>query len=494
MAHDESDQLPGDTVVVMGGGPCGAMAALRLVQANIDVTLLDSGLRSPAGIVAKIGGRTVFRWVDRRPLHANRHVSATDPSTTWYSSLSLGGLSNYWTGAVPRFAPEDFSDGGRLDERYEWPIGYDDLAPYYSVVEEIMRVTAGEPIPGVPVGRSAFEWRMPPAWRDVAATARVNDFPMGVLPVAKGTPWMIAFRGNEFDSYHGIVRPAMRTGRLRLIRGGHAVRLIHDGGVASAVEYLDAASGSHAMLQGRAFVVAAGALDTTELLMRSTSSEHPQGLGSSHGVLGRYLHDHPREWYPVHLSRPLPALTHPVYLARRPADRSAALMGVSSTLGMTSMRDRLRTFHGGTTPVVGVQAFGTMIPSPDHGVKLADRDATTTTSASRLHIDLVYDEATVTNIELGRDRLRDAFASAGIGSVAGPFHPLSPGSSVHFGGTARMHRNVRFGVVDEWNRVFDAPNVVVCDASCFTTGPEKNPTLTAMAIAARAADRLASTL
>jgi choline dehydrogenase-like flavoprotein len=71
---------------------------------------------------------------------------------------------------------------------------------------------------------------------------------------------------------------------------------------------------------------------------------------------------------------------------------------------------------------------------------------------------------------------------------------LFPGTIAHYGGTARMHAQPEYGVVDAWNRVYDAPNVLVCDAACFTTAAEKNPTLTVMAIATRAAARLAGDL
>ena len=84
-------------------------------------------------------------------------------------------------------------------------------------------------------------------------------------------------------------------------------------------------------------------------------------------------------------------------------------------------------------------------------------------------------------------------ADAGLPVEVGPGHELHPGQSVHLGGTVRMHRDPAFGVLDEWNRMHEVPNVVVCDSSCFTTGPEKNPTLTAMAIAARAGHHLATT-
>ena len=76
--------------------------------------------------------------------------------------------------------------------------------------------------------------------------------------------------------------------------------------------------------------------------------------------------------------------------------------------------------------------------------------------------------------------------SAGLDvTVDGPFDEPHPGSSVHYGGSVRMHSDPAFGVLDVWNRMHDVPNVAVVDSSSFTTGPEKNPTLTAMALAHR---------
>lgn len=482
-----------DTVVVIGGGPCGALAAQRLIAAGQRVTLLDSGLRTPRGIVVKAAGRTIFRWVERSLWSRSRHHSATDPTTEWHSSLSLGGLTNYWTGAIPRFAPADFSDGGRLDERYVWPIGYDDLAPYYPIAERIMTPTAGEPIPGVPPGESTYRAVMPADWLELVTQAGTAGFPIGSLPRAKGRPWMVARQANEFDSYHAMVEPAVRSGALQLRRGAHAIRLLHRGGTATAVEYLDRTAGIVRTLRARAFVIAAGALDSTEILLRSASDELPGGLGSSAGVLGRYVHDHPREWYPVRLDRPFTALVDPVYLARDTFDAARALLAAACTLGLGAQRDRLRTLYGGRTSRIGVQTFGTMVPDPERGVHLVGGPDAASTN-SRLHIDLVYDQAAVENMRRSRERLAGALAAGGVRAELGPFEALRPGSSVHYAGTARMHHDPAFGVVDGWNRVYDAPNVVVADASCFTTGPEKNPTLTAMAIAARAADRLAADL
>lgn len=317
---------------------------------------------------------------------------------------------------------------------------------------------------------------------------------MGPLPLAKGSPWMVAARGNEFDSFHQIVRPAMTSGRLEVRRGTHAVRVLRDRDRATGVEYADVRTGELHTVPAIAVVVAAGPLDSTELLMRSESPHEPAGLGSSSDVVGRYLHDHPREWYALRLDKKLRALAHPMYIARSNHSTSPPLLATSSTLGLTGLSDRIRTFSGGRVDRVGVQAFGTTIPTPDQRLTLADQPRRSPTG-SALRIDLRYDDAVVENLQRGRERVQAAFAAAGISATTDdPGHPLSPGSSVHLGGTARMHADARFGVVDGWNRVHGVPNVLVCDASCFTTGPEKNPTLTAMAISARAADRLAKDL
>ena len=87
--------------------------------------------------------------------------------------------------------------------------------------------------------------------------------------------------------------------------------------------------------------------------------------------------------------------------------------------------------------------------------------------------------------------MRDAGHRAAIREVV---PTLVPGTSKHYGGAARMHASPKFGVTDNFNRLHEIPNVLIVDASCFTTGAEKNPTLTVMALAARAADRLARDL
>src|SRR5436190_9344387 len=126
-------------VIVIGSGPSGATAALTLLERGVAVTLLESGRKFPSGLIVRAFGRNLFRrWASEDEGYA--YVASGDPDTQWRSALLPGGLSNYWTGAVPRFAPEDFFEGARLHERYRWPISYADLAAYYTYAERLLDV------------------------------------------------------------------------------------------------------------------------------------------------------------------------------------------------------------------------------------------------------------------------------------------------------------------------------------------------------------------
>lgn len=482
-------------VVVIGSGPAGAMATAALVARGVDVLVLDAGHHAPGGVVVRAGGNTVLRrmaWADYR---ADRLDPTSAPDVEWYSSLALGGLSNFWTAAVPRFAPADFTEGARRDERYRWPVGYDALVPFYEVAERHLALTAGAPISGVPANVARYHHDVPADWARVATAASSAGYGVGAMPLAKGRPWMFARRGTEFNSYHCVLAPLLERSAFRLLRGARAVSLNWSSsqGKVESVDYVDTTSGERRTVPARAVVVAAGAIDSTVLLMRSRSADFPHGLGNTHDLLGRYLHDHPREWWVLQTRSPLRALAHPVYVARRDHGSSDPLLATSLTIGLASKAQRARTYLRRTATTFGVQVFGTMVPSPERSLTIGVGDLGT--DAVRPRITLAYDGATIANLEQGRSRIVDVLASAGIAAtVPGPFHELHPGSSVHWGGSVRMHDDPEHGVLDGWNRVHDAPNVAVVDSSCFTTGPEKNPTLTAMALASRAADKLAADL
>jgi choline dehydrogenase-like flavoprotein len=483
-------------VVVIGSGPAGAAAALELSQHGIPVTMLEAGTEMPRGVLVRLGGRNYYRRVPLLREEA-RHAVSGDPRTKCFARLAPGGLTNNWTGAVPRFAPEDFTEGERLHERYRWPIGYSDLVPYYDKIERSLEITADpRDVPQLPAGYCSYRNRLPDDWLDVERVANAHGQGFTTYPLADGPPNLLIPRGTAFNSYTKIVRPLTRSANFRLRTGAQALQLEWSkvSGRVDGVVYHDRATGRSERLAARAVIIACGPLGSAKLLHNSVSPAFPDGLGNSEGVLGRFLHDHPREWWTFRMDRPRKFLSPAAYLTRLPYHSSAPLLATSWTLATANVLDKIRSRFGLQGNAVSVQLIGTMIPR-DSCVAKPSPSQKDEFGLPALDVCIHYNEAEITNMVRARQHLLNLMAEAGSRASLDEIDPtLFPGTSAHYGGTARMHDNPRHGVVDAWNRVYGAPNVLVCDASCFTTAAEKNPTLTVMAIAARAAHRLAQDL
>ncbi len=493
--------------IVIGSGPSGAVAALTLLERGIPVTLLESGQAFPAGLIVRAFGRNLFRkWAPNSgqyPLTvpaADRYayVASGNPDTLWQNALMPGGLSNYWTGAVPRFAPEDFSEGARLHERYCWPVSYDDLAPFYSQAELLLGVVGERrEVPQLPPPDALVQTRsLPKAWRDVARQAERRGQGLVYSPLADGPNWLVRRAGAAFNSFERLVSRLASYPHFELRLGAHAQRLSWSGalGRVDGVEYVDRNTGTAHHIAANAVVVAAGPLASPKLLLQSVSADFPSGLGNDRGLVGHFLHDHPKDWCVLELDRALPRLDQPLYLSRAPYAQSPPLMGASITLGPISKWDRVLSFTGATTTRFGMNVFTTMLPEADNYVRLHP-DQRDQFGMPVLDIHMRYGPDVATTLAAAHQRLRTIFDQAGLHfTLDCPPNQLVPGASAHYAGAVRMHSSPEYGVLDRWNRLHDVANVAVVDASCFTTAVEKNPTLTAMALAARAADHLADDL
>ncbi len=469
------------------------MVAHQLVSRGVPVTMMEAGQTPPSGLLLRLLDRNIVRRLPPAERIANPE-QGRGHGALWIRHMSHGGLTNQWTGAVPRFAPEDFTEGARLHERYQWPIGYDDLTSYYQIAERLIGVSghSGD-LPILPGGQIAHQRRLPADWQPVARQAAAQGQGLAPIPIADGSPNMLVRRGTAFNSYSVIVEPLLASPHFTLLAGAHALELEwspSESRVRSVV-YHDRSDGQEKRLEAAAVVVACGPLHSTKLLLNSRSADFPNGLGNSEGLLGQHLHDHVRDWWSVELETPITLLNSAAYLTRRPFATSAPLVSTSWTLGVASTKDRIRSRASLKSTTVGVQVFGTTIPDERNFVRLsgAQRDEF---GRPELDIQMKFDDGDVQNVVDARQTFLDLLHAAGYkASLKETPTVLTPGEGVHFGGTIRMHASRKYGVTDAWNRLYDAPNVLACDAACFTTGPEKNPTLTAMAIAARAADRLA---
>jgi len=506
------------TVIVIGSGPAGAAAAHELVRQGCDVTLLEAGSRRPEGMLVRLIGRNVFRRQHKQrmedgnaevvlpDLHphmqqmdeVNVDVTSTDHRPQWWYDIALGGLSNHWTGAVPRFAPEDFHEGERLHERYRWPLSYHDLVPYYERLERLLFVTSDpRDVPNLPASKPVYSRCLSRDWEQVAAQAKCMGQGMTVMPLADGHPCMVVGRSTAFNSFTNLIAPLIRSPHFHLISGAHALRVEYSGATrrVEAVVYMDKATNTEHRLEALAVVVACGALHSTKLLFDSACPEFPNGLGNTSGLLGRYLHDHPRDWWTFELEKPLSRPSPPVYLTRLPYRTSAPLEATSWTIGLLpSTGEKLLSLTPLKTTSFATQVFGTMVPTERNYVE-PDAMRKDSFGLPKLNICIKFDESVVPRLSSARDHLLSLLEDAGYrGALTRTPTCITPGESVHMGGTVRMHASPEHGVLDGWNRMHEIPNLLVVDASCFTTGAEKNPTLTAMALAARAANRLVQDL
>jgi choline dehydrogenase-like flavoprotein len=133
-----------------------------------------------------------------------------------------------------------------------------------------------------------------------------------------------------------------------------------------------------------------------------------------------------------------------------------------------------------------------MIPSRSDYVALSDAPGPDGGPGMELHIR--YPQTTVETLKEAREHLVQSLRDAGLSPDVAVWKVEPPGNSNHYAGSCRMHASPEFGMLNSWGRMHAVPNVAVADSSVFTTNPEKNPVLTSMTLAARAADRLAGDL
>ena len=482
-----------ERVVVIGSGPPGAAAAVFLSRAGVEVLVLEAGSeRAALGLTVRVGGLTVLKY--RKPLKQRAGVSATgDARAELHEEMSPGGLTNHWSGAVPRFSPDDFADASRAGEAFTWPLGYDDLSPWYSLVEPLLHIagTRSDALQ-LPAGNVRHACELGPDWAGPIDAAGRSGRALLPMPYAYGADTTATLSGTVFNSFVRLIRPERRAGRVAVRFDTRVVRLewSPEKRRVTAVIVRDASTGTEGRIPCRAVVVAAGAINTAQILLESTSADFPEGLGNTHGVLGRYLHDHPIGKLVIEL--PSPKSIRPAsYLTRPALDRAAPLYAAACMqwCNTSSLARSVLKGHPGRLDRIGFSVFGTQAPSKENFVSTAGARAQSGAPTLALHIR--HPPESQKALEAARDDLVELLGRVGWEPKVDVWHVEPVGNSKHYGGTCRMHASPRFGMIDAFGRMHAVRNVVVAESAAFTTGPEKNPVLTSMTLAARASHRLA---
>ena len=444
----------------------------------------------------------------------------------WYRGYHVGGRSLLWGRQSYRHGDLDFGANAREGIAVDWPIRYKDVAPWYDHVERHAGISGSrEGLAQLPDGQ--FQPAMPLNCVEEIIAGRVKSkfagrriIPGRVANLTQTLPgrgacqyrnacWLGCPFGAYFSTQSSTLPPAKATGRLTLKTFAIVTDLVYDRDRkrARSVRVLDAVTGQTTEYSARVIFLCASTLNSTWILMRSANDVWPGGLGSSSGELGHNLMDHHfrcgangdfagHEDRYVFGRRPtgfyIPRFRN-LAGERRDYLRGFGYQGSASRQGWERAVAELGV--GGTFKDamaqpgpwrVGATAFGEMLPNH------ANRISIDTARVDKWGLPvLAIDCATGENERLMRrdmmNDLAEMLEAAGATDVSVYDNDYAPGMGIHEMGTARMGRDPKTSVLNGRNQVWDCQNVFVTDGSCMTSSACQNPSLTYMALTARAA-------
>ena len=444
----------------------------------------------------------------------------------WYRGYHVGGRSLLWGRQSYRHGDLDFGANAREGIAVDWPVRYKDIAPWYDHVERHAGISGSlEGLPQLPDGQ--FQPAMALNCVEEIIAGRVKSkfggrriIPGRVANLTQALPgrgacqyrnacWLGCPFGAYFSTQSSTLPPATATGRLTLKTFAIVTDLVYDRDRkrARSVRVLDAVTGQTTEYSARVIFLCASTLNSTWILMRSANDVWPGGLGSSSGELGHNLMDHHfrcgangdfagHEDRYVFGRRPtgfyIPRFRNLAgerrdYLRGFGYQGSASRQGWERAVAELGVGGAFKDAMAQPGPWrVGATAFGEMLPNH------ANRISIDTARVDKWGMPvLAIDCATGENERLmRRDMMNDMaemLEAAGATSVSVYDNDYAPGMGIHEMGTARMGRDPKTSVLNGRNQVWDCQNVFVTDGSCMTSSACQNPSLTYMALTARAA-------
>ena len=501
---------PFDAIVV-GSGATGGWAAKELTESGLRVALIEAG-PLPADAEAPAGPADSARQAIQSRCYAydeatahlfvddvdNPYSTAEGEPFEWIRSRLVGGRMHLWGRTCLRMSDAELKAASHDGAGEDWPVSYADLAPCYDRVERFLRV-CGTPEGVARIPDGPFLEPPPPTRGErgfkAAVERRWSDRTVTSARIAQAPP-------------EATLEAAKSTGRLTLLTDSVASRVIADerSTRARGVAFVGRLSGEEREVEGRVVVLCASAIESARLLLNSATVEHPDGLGNSSGVLGRYLMDHT---YGIGLDGIAPqrslrrgersshGLLMPAFRNVADGDDPGFIRGYGVELqAHPPLGGRLEQLRSLGRPWGGrfwMRTFGEALPRFENRVSI-DPEKTDAWGIPVAHIVCRYGE----NEELmAADQLRSLgeMAEAAGWEVEETFGKIAPpGLSVHEMGTARMGDDPGSSVLNPHNQSWDVENLFVTDGACFVSGGFQNPTLTMMALTVRACDHIVDRL
>jgi choline dehydrogenase-like flavoprotein len=560
-------------VVIVGSGAGGGTVTKVLADLGIDVLLMEAGpmvsmadfkmLQGPWSVWHRGAGEHAELYTTGRGTALNFNASFAanledEPYTVapgsqfrWFRSRCIGGRTNHYARVQLRYADYDFKPRSHDGLGWDWPIGYDDIAPYYDKAERLIGVTGrAEGIRSAPDGIFQEPAPLKPheilvqracaklGIRAINARQAVITSPLNGRPPCHycGQCGRGCAQGSNYASSYVQIFPAMKTGRVQVLTSAMARELVTDAsGKVTAVSYVDKATGAERQVRCRTVVLAAAACESARLLLNSKSSRHPNGLANAHGIVGRYLTDtvgfgmsatvpalegmpaYNSDGYGAHLYVPWWLLDRHKELAFPRGYHievggggfgmpglgfGAATYNQTEGYGV-AMKRAIRERYGSTT--VSLSGRGAMIPN-EHSYCEIDPEVKDRWGIPVLRFHWRWSDHEINQVRHMRESFRailealggriqggaaGAAGATGAGGAGDAPRMGAGGGVIHEIGCVRMGDDPRESVVNRFCQAHDVRNLFVADGGPFVSHADKNPTHTIIALAWRTAEYLA---
>ena len=444
-------------VCIVGSGFAGTHLGIELARQGHRVVVVEAGARRDAAT----GGTAA------QDLFEYRNTGEIAWPVDSGREIAVGGTSNKWGGVVNRLRPTDFEMASRFGLAVDWPIGYDELDPYYCRAEALLVAHGFAPHPGEPPRECSYPQvtRAYVGPRKMLESESAEFFGVARSRRDRGPVRLVS---EEIPAFEAL-------GTAELLSDTRAVRLLcRDGREIDSLEVIDR-DGQKRELRARLFVVAAGAVESPRLLLLSTSDIHPAGVGNNHDQVGRFLTVHPIETtlIPKEESLAISKGPHRTYSLTEPF-RERGLFGCSFQLKEIPGRGLEWKMQPEVEPRVENRVELSESDRDAHGIPLpvvsltySDRDQSLFTESRQI-------------------LLKEAHR------LAGQENPLDLRTNWRFhpAGACRMGFEPANGVVDSDCKVFGFDNLFVSGACVFPTSGTSNPTLSVVALTLRLSEHL----
>lgn len=471
----------------------------------------------------------------------NPYTTPPDKPFFWIRSRHVGGRSVPWGRQSYRLSNYDFKAKSHDGYGDDWPIAYEDLEKYYDMVEDFigisgsyerlpqlpdskfqpaMALTCGEQILKKAIDKMGDPHRRLIIGRVAILTKTIHQGTKNERAVCHwcGHCDRGCTTGSYYSSPHSTLPAAMNTGRATLVPHAVVSHILLDKntGKARGVSYVDAATRQPREVLGKAIVLCAGTIESTRIMLNSKSADGAEGIANSSDALGRHLMDHVGGGGasgsmpmldPKHLEQD--GRANGIYVPRfvnltkkhgkfirgygfQGGSGQSLYQHAKATQGFgAKLKSQVRENHPWSVSLGG---FGESLARPENRVTI-NKDVVDAWGIPVVHIDVAFGDNEREMVKDMGDTAAEMLERAGAKDVRSTNGPTStPGILIHEVGTARMGDDPKTSVLNKFNQAHDVKNLFVTDGACYVSGANQNPTLTMMAITARACDYLAAEL